>query len=73
MSALSLQQSDIVVVDDSLENLRAMTEILTAQGYLVRPAITGQVALKAIQNCSPDLILLDILMPAWTDMTSAGR
>jgi two-component system, sensor histidine kinase and response regulator len=57
------QPSDIIIADDSLDNLRVLTEILTAQGYLVRPAISGHVALKAIQNCSPDLVLLDIVMP----------
>jgi signal transduction histidine kinase len=56
-------QLNILIVDDSAENLRVLTDMLTEQGYLVRPAINGHVALKAIQNTLPDLILLDILMP----------
>ena len=40
-----------------------MTQVLISQGYLVRPAINGQVALKAIQKTYPDLILLDINLP----------
>ena len=56
-------QPNILVVDDNHENLRVLTDMLTGQGYLVRPAINGHVALKAVQNTLPDLILLDILMP----------
>ncbi len=40
-----------------------MRQILTEQGYRVRPALSGEVALKTIQADLPDLILLDIIMP----------
>lgn len=54
---------DILVVDDTPQNLTILTRILKKQGYRVRPAIDGQVALKAVDNAQPDLILLDIMMP----------
>lgn len=63
MTGSTSYQYDILVVDDHPENLRALTEILMNQGYLVRPAINGPVALKAVQNSHPDLVLLDVLMP----------
>lgn len=63
MSYSHAKQYSILVVDDSSENLRVLTEILMGQGYLVHPAINATVALKAIRNTLPDLILLDILMP----------
>jgi PAS domain S-box-containing protein len=54
---------DILVVDDTPQNLTILTRILKKQGYRVRPAINGHVALKAVHNAAPDLILLDIMMP----------
>ena len=53
----------ILIVDDQPENLFVLTEILTRQGYLVRPAISGQVALRSVRKDPPDVILLDIMMP----------
>jgi PAS domain S-box-containing protein len=57
------QQPNILLVDDNPQNLATLSRILTEQGYQVRTAISGAVALKSIQNMTADLILLDILMP----------
>ncbi|MBM0740974.1 EAL domain-containing protein [Phormidium sp. CLA17] len=54
---------DILVVDDTAENVRLLSTMLTREGYQVRKAINGQLALTAIQARMPDLILLDIMMP----------
>lgn len=59
-------QADILIVDDTPANLRILTSMLQSYGYRVRPAINGQVALTAVQNSLPDLILLDIMMPGMT-------
>jgi len=56
-------QASILVVDDTRANLRFLSEILTQQGYVVRPAINGATALSSAQARPPDLILLDIMMP----------
>jgi PAS domain S-box-containing protein len=53
----------ILIVDDIPENLRLLDSLLTAQGYIVRLAPSGAMALRAIKQQAPDLILLDILMP----------
>src|SRR5688572_14477673 len=53
----------IMVVDDTPDNLRLLTDLLSDQGYRVRPAPGGERALASIQKEPPDLILLDILMP----------
>jgi diguanylate cyclase (GGDEF)-like protein len=55
--------NDILVVDDTPENLTVLRQMLTEQGYRVRPALSGEIALKAVQVDIPDLILLDIMMP----------
>lgn len=54
---------DILVVDDTPANLRLLTGMLTQQGYKVRPAPNGKLALTAARAAPPDLILLDINMP----------
>ncbi len=56
-------QKNILIVDDTPENLTVLRRILTEQGYRVRPALSGEIALKTIQTDPPDLILLDIVMP----------
>jgi len=56
-------QKSILVVDDAPENLRLLLTSLTDQGYSVRCAKSGNLALAGSQNLPPDLILLDILMP----------
>ncbi len=54
---------DILVVDDTPANLRLLAGMLTQQGYKVRPAPNGKLALTAARAAPPDLILLDINMP----------
>lgn len=54
---------NILIVDDTLENLQLLTDLLTQQGYKVRPAPSGQLALSGARAITPDLILLDINMP----------
>lgn len=56
-------QGNILVVDDTPDNLRLLSAMLTAQGYEVRKALNGKMALTACQMVLPDLILLDINMP----------
>lgn len=56
-------KGNILLVDDTFANLQVLTQILTKQGYKIRPAISGQLALKSVQLTLPDLILLDIKMP----------
>ncbi|MBT9312438.1 response regulator [Leptothoe kymatousa] len=55
--------SNILLVDDTPQNLELLLEVLLGQGYKVRCAISGPLALKTIDAAPPDLILLDINMP----------
>jgi len=56
-------KADILVVDDTPENLRLLVKILRENSYKVRPVPNGNLALSAIEASPPDLILLDIMMP----------
>lgn len=58
-----MTRADILVVDDTPQNLRLLSNILTKEGYQVRQALSGKMAMTAIQAVQPDLILLDIMMP----------
>lgn len=60
---MDLQHAQILIVDDIPENLKLLINILTSQGYKVRPAASGQIALRSVAVEEPDLILLDIRMP----------
>ncbi len=53
----------IMLIDDSPDSLKLLTDILVAQGFTVRQALSGSVALSSIKHCPPDLIILDIRMP----------
>ncbi|MGM3306620.1 diguanylate cyclase domain-containing protein [Anabaena sp. WFMT] len=56
-------RANLLVVDDHPDNLRTLSVILSKEGYKVRKAISGEVALDTVKVDAPDLILLDIKMP----------
>ena len=53
----------ILVVDDEPQIRRVMRSALTAEGYEVHDARTGEQALESVRTQRFDLILLDINMP----------
>lgn len=53
----------IVVVDDIKDNVHFLVDTLKAEGYRVRPALSGATALTIVENETPDMVLLDIMMP----------
>lgn len=57
------EPSNILVVDDTLENLHLLAGMLRTNGYKVRPVPSGELALSGARGFPPDLILLDIMMP----------
>jgi PAS domain S-box-containing protein len=56
-------KASILVVDDTPDSLAMVAETLAAEGYDVRPADSGKLALNSVSKSRPDLILLDIRMP----------
>ncbi len=53
----------ILAVDDTPASLKLLTDILKEEGYEVRSAISGELALHSAVRNPPDLVLLDIRMP----------
>jgi two-component system, sensor histidine kinase and response regulator len=56
------QKAVILVVDDQPENIQVLSDILRGD-YTVHAAKNGEKALAAVSRSTPDLILLDIMMP----------
>lgn len=61
--SVNVIKANILLVDDTPNNLRLLSAMLSDQGYEIRRVVNGQMALKTAQAYPPDLILLDIKMP----------
>ena len=53
----------ILLVDDSKTELHVLSEMLVKRGFQVRTAENGEEALKRLDEETPDLILMDVVMP----------
>jgi DNA-binding response OmpR family regulator len=53
----------ILVVDDDRSIRTLLRRLLTTEGYAVDEAADGPAALEKVADVSPDLLLLDIMMP----------
>ena len=58
----------ILVVDDEPQMRRIMLSLLSAQGYEVTAALTGEEALEKVRAEQFDLVLLDVNMPGMGGM-----
>ena len=54
---------DVLIVEDEIPSLRLLADLLTNQGYQVRPAERPQLAIDAAIAQPPALILMDVRMP----------
>jgi PAS domain S-box-containing protein len=62
-SAETGSKGTILIVDDEPDNLRLLSNMLQHQGYSVRIANNGPMALKSVRLDMPDIVLLDVAMP----------
>ena len=53
----------ILLVDDSKTELHYLSDVLTKRGYQVRTAENGGDAMRRLDEDTPDLILMDVVMP----------
>ena len=58
-----MNTAKILIVDDEPQIRRVLRVTLSAQGYVVSDARTGEEALEQLRSERPDLILLDVNMP----------
>jgi CheY-like chemotaxis protein len=61
--ALHNQAGSILVVEDDVRALEALTDLLESSGYAVKRAQNGQEALTQAKEQPPGMILLDLSMP----------
>jgi DNA-binding response OmpR family regulator len=74
METTSIQpKADILLVDDTPENLRVLSQILTMYGYKARAVPDGMLAISVAQSTPPDLILMDINMPGMDGFETCKR
>lgn len=53
----------VLIVDDEPRNVRLLEAIVSPMGVEVYTALNGTQALEMVASVSPDVILLDIVMP----------
>ncbi|MEP6906709.1 MAG: EAL domain-containing protein [Pseudoxanthomonas sp.] len=61
--AVAAPQATILIVDDEPINCQVLEALLTDEGYLTISVHSGPDALDSVRNWTPDLILLDAMMP----------
>lgn len=58
-----LKKTQILIVDDYPTNIKVLSDLLIEYGFEVLIARDGENALQKLQRITPDMILLDVLMP----------
>ena len=53
----------VLVVDDNFVNVKLLEELLKSASYEVATAMSGEAALEKVVQSSPDIVLLDVMMP----------
>jgi DNA-binding NarL/FixJ family response regulator len=73
MSEPLQERNIILVVDDSPETLSLLTEALEQTGATVLVAVSGEGALDLVQRITPDIILMDAIMPRMDGFETCRR
>ncbi|MCX7282813.1 MAG: response regulator [Novosphingobium sp.] len=72
-TAGSVRRDTVLVVDDEPDSLRFLTDTLEGVGITVLVAISGDAALDLLQHITPDLILMDAVMPGLGGFETTSR
>ena len=62
-----------LVVDDSPETLRLLTDALDGEGMTVMVALDGASAMRIVYQITPDIVLLDAVMPGMDGFETCRR
>jgi len=71
--AMQPPRDTLLLVDDNLSNLKVLLGVLQGQGLAVAVARSGAEALERLLHLTPDLILLDVLMPGLNGFDTCRR
>ena len=73
MANESIRRDTILVVDDTPETLGLLTDTLDHAGFTVLIAMDGNSALELLDQITPDLVLMDAVMPGMSGFESCRR
>jgi len=73
MASESVRRDTILVVDDTPETLGLLTDTLDHAGFTVLIATDGESALELLDQITPDLVLMDAVMPGMSGFESCRR
>ena len=73
MTTESKKRDVALVVDDSPETLRLLTDALDGAGMTVMVAIDGAAAMRIVDQITPDIVLLDAVMPGMDGFETCRR
>jgi CheY-like chemotaxis protein len=62
--ALTLTRKNVLVIDDNIDAAESLAALLRLQGHEVKVAYSGAAGLKLASETHPDMVILDIGMPA---------
>ncbi|GEP12072.1 DNA-binding response regulator [Methylobacterium gnaphalii] len=68
-----MHRDTVLVVDDSPDTLSFLTEAIERSGATVLVAVSGQAALALVDEITPDVILLDAVMPSMDGFETCRR
>jgi DNA-binding response OmpR family regulator/DNA-binding CsgD family transcriptional regulator len=67
------RRATVLVVDDTPETLSLLTDSLDQAGFTVLIATDGEAALELVDHITPDLVLMDALMPGISGFETCKR
>src|ERR1700749_4768531 len=70
---MTRRRDPVLVVDDTPETLNLLTDTLDGAGYTVLIANDGEAALELVDQITPDLVLMDALMPGINGFETCKR
>jgi CheY-like chemotaxis protein len=73
MTIESRKRDVALVVDDSPETLRLLTDALDGAGMTVMVALDGASAMRIVEQITPDIVLLDAVMPGTDGFETCRR
>ncbi|MGD1906371.1 MAG: response regulator [Leptolyngbyaceae cyanobacterium] len=65
--------AQVLVIDDNPDLRNYVSQVLQHQGYHVRTAASGELALELVETHTPDLILTDLMMPGLSGLDVIQR
>jgi two-component system, cell cycle response regulator DivK len=63
----------ILIVEDNAQNMKLARDVLSAKGYAILEAVTGEDGVRVAIEKKPDLVLMDIQLPGINGIEALRR